>query len=89
MVLAEPGLIIAAAVEPLDQFEIASQRERRVDAGFVKGCKKDTEAQAVYGRSFAVCVWVFLVGIVLRFFDWNKAGLRAGVRVFLEKTSVR
>ena len=79
MVLAEPGLIIAAAVEPLDQLEIASQRERRVDAGFVKGRKKDTEAQAVHGRSSAVCYGVFLVGIVLRFFDRNKAGLRAGV----------
>src|ERR1700742_5098277 len=73
MVLAEPGLIIATAVEPLDQLEIASQRERWVDAGFVKGRKKDTEAQAVHQRSSAVCYVVFLVGIILRFFDRNKA----------------
>jgi hypothetical protein len=53
--LAEPRLIIAAAIEPLDEIEIALQCERWVDAGLMEGREKNAEAQALahWGRSSA------------------------------------
>jgi len=55
VVLAEPRLIIAAAIEPLDEIEIALQRERWVDAGLVEGREKNAEAQRwLIGRSSAL-----------------------------------
>ena len=47
VVFAEPRFVIAAAIEPLDQFEIALQGERRVDAGLVEWCEENAEAQAL------------------------------------------
>src|SRR6516225_5482314 len=47
VMLAEPCLIIAAAIQPLDEIEIALQCERRVDAGFMEGREKNAEAQAL------------------------------------------
>jgi hypothetical protein len=45
--LAEPRLIIAAAIQPLDEIEIALQCERWVDARFMEGREKNAEAQAL------------------------------------------
>src|SRR6516162_761413 len=53
--LAEPRLIIAAAIQPLDEIEIALQCERWVDTGLMEGREKNAEAQplAHWGRSSA------------------------------------
>src|SRR5215472_18523976 len=61
VMLAEPCLIIAAAIQPLDEIEIALQCKRWVDAGLMEGRKKNAEAQALahgtflrlYDRAFA------------------------------------
>src|SRR5258707_1294155 len=45
--LAKPCLVIAAAVEPLDKFEIALQRQRRIDTRLVEWCEKNAEAQSL------------------------------------------
>jgi hypothetical protein len=50
MVLADPGLVIAQRVEPLDQFEIAPKREGRIVADPMEGGEKYTEAQAAMGH---------------------------------------
>jgi hypothetical protein len=50
MVLADPGLVVAQGVEPLDQFDVAFQRERRVLAGTMEGGEDDAEGQAAVGR---------------------------------------
>src|SRR5205823_13840848 len=47
VMLADPGLVETKAVEPLDQLEIALQRQRRVLRKSVEGRHKDAEAQAV------------------------------------------
>src|SRR5215467_9945266 len=62
VMLAEPCLIIAAAIQPLDEIEIALQCKRWVDAGLVEGREKNAEAQALAhgGRSSA-----FMMGLRL------------------------
>ena len=52
MVFAEPRLVVAAAIEPLDQFEIALQGECRIDTGLVEWREKDAEAQALIYATF-------------------------------------
>ena len=47
MMLAAPGFVIAAAVEPLDQLEIALQRERRIDAWLVERRQKDPKTKTI------------------------------------------
>ena len=47
VMLAEPRLIIATAIQPLDEIEIALQCERWVDAGLMEGREKNAEAQAL------------------------------------------
>src|SRR5262252_2004987 len=47
VMLAEPRLIIAAAIQPLDEIEITLQCERWVDAGLMEGREKNAEAQAL------------------------------------------
>ena len=44
---ADPGLIVAELVEPLDQFQIAMQCERGIVADPVERRQEDAEAQAV------------------------------------------
>jgi hypothetical protein len=43
VVLAAPGLVVAAAVEPLDQFEILLERQRRILARGVEGGHENAE----------------------------------------------
>ena len=47
VMLAKPRLVVAAAVEPLDKFEIALQRQRRIDTRLMEWCEKNTEAQSL------------------------------------------
>jgi hypothetical protein len=42
--LAEPRLIIATAIQPSNEIEIALQCERWVDAGLMEGREKNAEA---------------------------------------------
>src|ERR1700721_690262 len=51
MVLPKPRLVIAAAVQPLYQFQIALERERGVDAGLVEWGEKRAEAQPLGTQS--------------------------------------
>ena len=51
MVLAEPDLILIAAIEPLDQFQILFQRQSRVDPGLMEWRKEDAEAHPVHNLS--------------------------------------
>jgi hypothetical protein len=44
---AEPRFVVATAVEPLDQLEIALQGQRRIDAGFVERREKNAEVQVL------------------------------------------
>jgi hypothetical protein len=55
MVFAEPRLVIAALVEPADEVEIVLERQRRINAGLVKGGEEDTEAQP---RRHGDLLWV-------------------------------
>src|SRR4051812_3100080 len=62
MVLADPGLVVAQAVEPGDQLEVAAQRQRRVVPDPVEGGEEDAEAQAGMGHgddAFPGAVWCF------------------------------
>src|SRR3954471_16583660 len=45
MMLAEPGLVIAAMVKQADEVEVVLQCKRRVDARLVKRSEKDAKAQ--------------------------------------------
>jgi hypothetical protein len=47
MVLADPDLVEAELVPPLDQLEIAVQRQRRALLAAVVGRQEDPEAQAL------------------------------------------
>ena len=58
VVLAEPRLVVAAAVEPLNQLEIALQRQCGVDARLVERREKNAEAQALaHGTVLRLSLW--------------------------------
>jgi len=42
-VLADPGLVIAQVVEPLDELHVSGQRQRRILAHAMEGGEEDTE----------------------------------------------
>ena len=46
VVLADPGLVVAEVVEPLEQFHVAADGERRVLAEPVERGEEDAEFQA-------------------------------------------
>src|SRR5262245_51006633 len=43
VMLADPGLVIAQVVEPLDQFHVSGQRQRRILAHAMERSKEDAE----------------------------------------------
>ena len=45
VVLADPGLCVSETVEVGDQLQVAMQRERRVDTGFVHRWQEDPELE--------------------------------------------
>jgi len=49
MMLADPGLVVAELIEPLDQLEIAVERGGGVLADRVEGRHEDAEAHAIGG----------------------------------------
>src|SRR5512145_2667676 len=51
MVLADPDLVVAQVVEPLDELHVARERQRRVLADPVKRCQEDSEAHSLVGHS--------------------------------------
>ena len=50
VVLADPRLVVAEGVEPLDQFQVAVERQGGVVADAVERGEEDAEAQAVVGH---------------------------------------
>jgi hypothetical protein len=44
VVFAEPRLVVATAIKPLDQLKITLQSQRRVDTGLVERREKNTKA---------------------------------------------
>ena len=52
--LADPGLVVAEVVEPLDQFQVAAQRQGRVVAHAMEWGKENAEAQALMRRHAVV-----------------------------------
>ena len=53
VMLADPRLIEADAIEMLDQVDIAADRKRRIFIDWVKGSEKDSRAQAVWSNSWS------------------------------------
>jgi hypothetical protein len=52
VMFAKPGFVIAAAIEPLDQFQVALQGKRGVDPRLMERGEKDSEAQPrIHGHS--------------------------------------
>ena len=54
VVLADPDLVVAQVVEPLDQLHVAIDGERRILAHPVEGRQEDTELHPAVGHGFSV-----------------------------------
>ena len=50
MMLADPGLVVAEPVQPLEQLDIAVDRQRRVFADAMERCQEDAELHAAMGH---------------------------------------
>ena len=58
VVLADPRLVVAEVVEPLDQLDVATDRQRRVFVQRVERCEEDAAAQRltwIHERSLVLC----------------------------------
>src|SRR5258708_39078360 len=49
--LAAPSFVVAASIEPLDEFEVLLQRQGRVDTSLMERCKKNTKSHPVGHRA--------------------------------------
>ena len=70
VVLADPRLVVAERVEPLDQLEVALQRERRVLVDRVKGSEKDSEVHSLHRHVWPSQSWLVAVR------EFSRAGSR-------------